>query len=170
MLVKVFHTCFSFRERWSTETSKPKGSQVEWHALQWWLLQWWAGLYILRLGLRKRNWSGFFRAKRALFWHKEKANYAETDFLEISFYENDNYDCCSYIYKILCLNIWQYSKENWCLTKSFFLLRRIFYFGLIIKVMQVARGPLPFQLHGKYAAKPFLVERICPYWIKIETQ
>lgn len=53
------------------------------------------------------DWS-FFRAKRALFWHKEKANYAETDLLEISFYENDNYDCCSYIYKILCLNIWQY--------------------------------------------------------------
>lgn len=43
-----------------------------------------ANWHILCLGL-KRETNSSFRVKRTLFWHKEKANYVETDLLESHF-------------------------------------------------------------------------------------
>lgn len=85
---------------------------------------------------KKRNWFKFQSKENSVLTLKN-GKFCRGRLVEISFYENDSYGCCSYIYEILCLNSWWYYLwEVVSYQISFFWLFRVFSFGLIIKVVK----------------------------------
>ena len=155
-----------FASSWTRKISKLQKASRETKMFLRDHLAGWGPKACLEPWFKTRKWSEF-QSKENSVLTSRKGGLCRGRLVEISLYENDSYGCCSYIYKIQCLNNWQYYLWEVVSYQILLPFQRI-YFGLIIEIMQAVKRASPFQHGGRYAEKPSPVENRWWRWVKLK--